>query len=197
MARTGSHVVSLYGRDGRRKYVTPSERARLIRTASSDSDALRGTLCLVLALTGCRISEALALTVSSIECSENFIAIRSLKKRGLLVVREIPIPPSLIRRLRRCCHLGNRAADERLFPWSRGWGWLQVKQVLIASGCTEGPHLTAKGLRHGFGIHAIRSGVPLTLVRKWLGHASLETTAIYLDVVGVEEREFAERMWGT
>jgi hypothetical protein len=29
----------------------------------------------------------------------------------------------------------------------------------------------------------------------WLGHASLRTTAIYGDVVGPDERAFAERMW--
>ncbi len=30
---------------------------------------------------------------------------------------------------------------------------------------------------------------------KWLGHQSLETTAIYMDAVGDEEREIAARMW--
>ena len=38
-------------------------------------------------------------------------------------------------------------------------------------------------------------GVPQNLVQRWLGHASATTTAIYLDAVGIEEREFAERMW--
>jgi site-specific recombinase XerD len=50
-------------------------------------------------------------------------------------------------------------------------------------------------LRHGFGIHAIRSGVPVNLVQRWLGHARLETTMIYLQALGSEEREIARRMW--
>jgi integrase/recombinase XerD len=29
----------------------------------------------------------------------------------------------------------------------------------------------------------------------WLGHARLETTAIYLDVSGEEERDLAKRFW--
>jgi len=33
------------------------------------------------------------------------------------------------------------------------------------------------------------------LVQRWLGHASLRTTSIYGDVMGPEERAFAERMW--
>lgn len=55
--------------------------------------------------------------------------------------------------------------------------------------------MTPKGLRHSFGIHAIRSGVPLNLVQRWLGHASMTTTAVYLDVLGEEEREIAARLW--
>lgn len=40
-----------------------------------------------------------------------------------------------------------------------------------------------------------RSGVPLNLVQRWLGHARMETTAIYLQAMGDEEREIAARMW--
>ncbi len=35
----------------------------------------------------------------------------------------------------------------------------------------------------------------LTMVKKSLGHASLATTAIYLDVMELEEREIAKRIW--
>ncbi|MGD9804096.1 MAG: tyrosine-type recombinase/integrase [Hyphomicrobiaceae bacterium] len=63
------------------------------------------------------------------------------------------------------------------------------------AGIASGPHATPKGLRHGFGLHAILSGVPINLVQKWLGHASLSTTPIYLEAVGSEERELAARMW--
>ena len=52
-----------------------------------------------------------------------------------------------------------------------------------------------KGLRHGFGVNAFQSNVPPHLVQRWLGHASLRTTAIYGDVVGAEERGFAARIW--
>jgi site-specific recombinase XerD len=50
-------------------------------------------------------------------------------------------------------------------------------------------------LRHSFGIHAIRKGISLNLVQRWLGHASMNTTAIYLQAIGNEEREMAARMW--
>ena len=58
----------------------------------------------------------------------------------------------------------------------------------------SGAKSSALGLRHGFAVHAVRK-VPITQVQKWLGHASLQTTAIYLNVSGTEERELARLLW--
>jgi integrase len=33
------------------------------------------------------------------------------------------------------------------------------------------------------------------MMQKWLGHARIETTAIYANAVGPEERAIASRMW--
>lgn len=33
--------------------------------------------------------------------------------------------------------------------------------------------------------------VPLNMLRKWMGHASIETTAIYANAVGAEEQQIA------
>lgn len=195
MERSANHILSLYGRDGRRKYVTPSERMAFIALALVEPNALVGTLCLILAYTGCRISEALRLIAARIEQQECFVAFITLKKRGRLVVREVPIPAELVARIEQHHRLSEVGPDARLFPWSRGRAWVLVKDVLLRSGCAPGPHCTCKGLRHGFGIHAIRSGVPLNLVSRWLGHSNIATTAIYLDATGDEEREIASRMW--
>jgi integrase len=54
-----------------------------------------------------------------------------------------------------------------------------------------------KGLRRGFGVKAFQSNVPPQPVQRWLGHASLRTTAISDDIIGPEERAFAARMWTT
>ena len=59
----------------------------------------------------------------------------------------------------------------------------------------HGPQACPKGLRHGYGIHAIRSGIQLNMLQKWMGHSSIETTAIYANAVRPEEMEIAQRMW--
>ena len=79
-------------------------------------------------------------------------------------------------------------------PLKRHMGYRWIKSVMQEAGI-EGAQAMPKGLRHAYGIHALRSGVPLNMVSRWLGHARLETTAIYAEAMGTEELEFADRMW--
>lgn len=189
--------LGLHAGDGRRKYVNGSERARLLAVLDT-REPLTRSFCLTLLHTGCRVSEALALTPAAIDCEAGLIAIRSLKKRGSPHVREVPVPEALIALLDRTHALSSRQAaldPLPLWPWSRTRAWRIVKAVMDEARVT-GLQACPKGLRHGFGVQAIRAGVPLNLLQKWLGHASLETTAIYANASGPEERAIAARMWG-
>jgi integrase/recombinase XerD len=188
--------ASLYSAAGLRKYLTPDERARFLAASLAEPRPFVRTLCLTLAYTGCRISEALALTAAAIQPAQGCIAIRTLKRRNqLVVVREVPVPSTLIEELERVYRLSSLPQLRRLWPLSRGRAWQLVKEVMKSAQITTGPHASPKGLRHGFGLHAIRCGVPLNLVQRWLGHTSMTTTAIYLQAIGNEEREIAARMW--
>jgi integrase/recombinase XerD len=55
----------------------------------------------------------------------------------------------------------------------------------MAAANISGTSAMPKGLRHGFGVNAFQSNVPPHLVQRWLGHASLRTTAIYGDVISL------------
>jgi integrase/recombinase XerD len=89
---------------------------------------------------------------------------------------------------------GGQGRRDRLWHWSRTTGSRRGKKIM-AEARIAGPPAMPTGLRHGFGVKAFQSKVPPHLVRRWLGHASLRTTAIYGDVVGPDERAFAARMW--
>lgn len=197
--RSGAAVTgSLYTHAGQRKYLTPDERRRFIIAANACGRPDLRTLCLTLAYTGCRISEALSLTASAIETGSGFIALRTLKQhRRETIIREIPVPAHVLAAIDEVHDLDHMARDARLWTISRCRAWQLAKAVMRAAGISEGLHATPKGLRHGFGIHAIRSGVPINLVQRWLGHARMETTAIYLQAMGSEEREIAARMWAS
>jgi len=181
---------SLYAPSGARKYINSAERARFLRAANTRDPALRA-LCLMLVYTGCRLSEGLNLTADAVQADNGTIAIVSLKKRRTGLIREVPVPDALIEAILKADAL---SAGDRIWPWRRTWAWTLVKRVMAQAGIA-GIHATPKGLRHGFAIHALECGIPLTMIQKWLGHAQLSTTAIYANAVGPEERNIAAKMW--
>ena len=185
---------NLFDAEGHRKYLTPRESRAFLRAASRAPEDVE-TFARVLCETGCRISEALALTGDRIDVGAGVIVFETLKKRRSGVHRAVPVSEALIGRLVEVHHLSvAEAAEARLWPWCRMTGYRRVLELMAAAGLS-GLHATPKGLRHGFAIAALEKGVPLTLVQKWLGHASLSTTAIYLNAVGAEERKIASRLW--
>ncbi|HEY4359701.1 MAG TPA: tyrosine-type recombinase/integrase [Bryobacteraceae bacterium] len=184
--------MRLYNDAGQRKYLTPEERSRFLCAAKESARDVR-VFCEILAHTGCRVSEALALTGGRIDLGAGVIVIESLKKRRKGLFRAVPVPPALLKLIEGAYDLA-AMRETRLVKWSRSTAWRRTKSVLAAAGI-EGAFASPKGLRHGFAICAVASEIPLNLVRRWMGHSSLEITSIYADAVGSIERRIAERMW--
>lgn len=191
MARTASvPTLSLHTSGGRRKYLTGGERTRFMASAAACPPTVE-TLCLALAWTGGRITEVLNLTFADLDMEAGTVSVHCLKKRRPGIVREVPVPTEFLLLLARV-HGPGRPHD-RLWSMARNTAWRHVKDVMLAAGVCS-PASSPKGLRHAFGVHAVRSGIPLNLLQRWLGHADIATTAIYTDVMGAEEREIATRM---
>src|SRR5271170_7298371 len=87
--------MQLYDGNGHRKYLTPSERQNFISASETALQQIR-TFCGTLAHTGCRISEALALTADRVDIDDGVLVIESLKKRRKGVYRAIPVPPAFL-----------------------------------------------------------------------------------------------------
>jgi integrase len=179
-------------RYGLRKYLTENERRAFLKRILRENDPLRRSFCLTLLFTGCRISEALNLTVERVDLSQKCLVFETLKQRQRGVFRAVPVPENLVAMLAKT--IAGLPSTARLWPFSRSTAYRLVKRVL-ASADVVGVMASPKGLRHGFGAACVSQNVPLPKVKKWLGHARLETTAIYLDVLGEEERELASRLW--
>jgi integrase len=193
--------MDLFDPRGHRLYMSADERAAF-RRAAKDADREVRTFCLVLLHTGCRISEALALTARSFDFSGKAIVFETLKKRRRGIFRAVPVPEEMLDTLDMAHGLKDAQkrrrrsnAEPPVWEWSRSTAFRRVKAVLDAAGVADGPHKTPKGLRHGYGVHAISSGVPLNMLSKWMGHASLEVTAIYANALGEEQHNIAARMW--
>jgi integrase len=191
----------LYDALGRRLYLTPGEREAFLRTALGQDRLIR-TFCSLLYYTGCRVSEALHLTPRRVDFADQVVIVESLKKRRKDVYRAIPVPPALldtldmVHGLKETQRRGRRhELDRPLWSWSRTTAWRRVVAVMTQADIAAGPHRVPKGLRHGYAIHALNTGVPLNMLSKWMGHSIMEITAIYANAVGAEQQAIAARMW--
>ena len=189
MGDTMWQPLSLHGRNGKRKYLNLVERELFIK-ASHQLPLQRKAFCLLLAYTGCRISEALQQNRQTLDVLELAVIFETLKQRRRGVFRSVPIPKELMELLL-------ELPDDRFFDFSRTTGWRIVKQVMSNAQIEGFEHTMPKGLRHSFGITHSTAKTPQNLIQRWMGHAKAETTRIYQDAVGVEERAFASATWGS
>lgn len=198
MRRTGTGEIALFSTSGIRKYLTLPERRRFCRAIQA-LDPARRLFCIVLMWSGGRVSEVLALTPAAVDLESGSVVLLTLKCRKRGVVRQIPLPRPLMRELAtkfaiRKMQQDPARARQRLWPWSRTTAWRLIKNVMARASIVT-LAASPKGLRHTFGVSAFQAKVPPHLVQRWLGHASLRTTAIYGDVIDEEERQFASQMW--
>jgi integrase/recombinase XerD len=189
-------AYSLYDERGRRKYLVPMERKTFLQ-AALDVGGETASFCAVMLFCGTRISEALAITPERIDDANCAISIRTLKRRAF-VIRTVPVPRKLLFFLDGVHHYRDaqrdpKRAGERLWWFSRTTAWRRIKCVMRYAAHPEFVS-KPKALRHAFGAEASMK-VALPMVQKWLGHAKLETTAIYTTLIGDEEREIAKKTW--
>ena len=182
----------MFDRSGNRKYLNSAERRAFLRAVKTVDDESRRAFLLTLFHTGCRISEALNVVTTRVDLMNGTITFETLKRRRNGCFRAIPVPDELTRELRSLAE--GKQPTERLWKFSRPTAYRTVKAVMRASRIV-GAMACPKGLRHGHGVACVAVKIPLTTIQKWLGHARIETTAVYLDVLGQEERSLARRLW--
>lgn len=185
---------SLHNADGQRKYLNQIERTRFL--ACTENYRLEIKLfAQLLYYTGARIAEIHNLMTNHIDFSNRSVVIETLKKRKRGVFREIPLPDFLLENLE--LHIKDLCIknenSSRLWYFSLRTASRYIKIIMLKAGIS-GIRASAKSLRHGYAVNAVQKA-PITLVKKWLGHGSIETTAIYLNIVGIEERKIAETVW--
>jgi len=153
------------------KYITQEEVIYILDKAKKDRYR-NYILLLVLSRTGMRVSEIVS--VQKRDLINNTIIVRDAKGRK---DRVIPLERELDNILG--LYTDRMNPKERLFPISDR----QVRNIVYKyapDGLDVHPHT----LRHSFAVHCLKSGMNLRSLQKILGHSNLNTTQVYLDVVG-------------
>ena len=165
--------------------------------------------------TGMRISElvrpgkdrspVLGLRVTDILWQENALIIRHAKRKGN-PPRRIDIDPSTLDMVRE--YLEKRPdKSEFVINIGRQMGYLVVRQAAERIGITEvGDSLISKRrhphphhLRHSLAVHSVRvtkgNYGDLIRLQAQLGHASVATTASYIQFSDEEQRKWYDDLW--
>ena len=148
-------------------------------------------LVITLLRTGGRIDEVLQLKAKDFSLENNTVRLKTLKRRGE-VYRVIPMHPELRSTILEYflnSHIDPRS-DEKLFKMTRQGVDKYFKKMQSSLNF----RIHAHKFRHTFAVKAIMSGVPLNVLQKWLGHASVFTTNVYTEITGIDTRGFMEQV---
>ena len=65
------------------------------------------------------------------------------------------------------------------------WRWVKtaVKRAEELGTIPPGKHISTHTLRHSYARHLLMNGIPINYLSRWLGHSSIQTTLIYLELV--------------
>ena len=143
------------------------------------------TIILIMMDCGLRVTECVTLQLKNFNFKKKTIIVKSLKKRGEEIMREIPLSTRLIESL--ADYIKQRkpqSENDFLFPGMEPDGHLSRKSVnrLCERLKKKNPafkDLHPHALRHTFATTMLASGAQLHQVKEMLGHSSYDTTLIY------------------
>jgi integrase/recombinase XerD len=207
MARAGQYgrILAIRTKRATRRTVTylEPEEARVVIAAvdtSSPSGRRDHALLLLLYNTGARVSEALALRPGDLRL-ERPRQVRFLGKGRK--ERICPLWSETASALRRVIRLdsGNEVIfkNHRGLPLSRdGVAYLLRKYVRLAAKGQSSQrlrHVTPHMLRHSCAVALLQAGVDVSVIRDYLGHASVATTSRYITTNLQMKRQVLDAFW--
>ena len=164
------------------EYLEADEVNAIIRAAPSPKAKL---LMLQQWRAGLRVSEALDLEVRDLSLDTASPTLRVHSGKGGKT-RLVPVHPELHGALNNALAYGD-ISQGRLIEshTTTAWRWVQaaVKRAEELGAISPGKHISTHTLRHSYARHLLMNGIPINYLSCWLGHSSIQTTLIYLELV--------------
>jgi len=196
-----------------RGFLAPAQVEAMIKSCDNLRDQV---LIRLLWRTGMRVSElvkpgkdknpVLGLRVENILWSENALIIRHAKRKDN-PPRKIYIDSQTLEMVKEYLQKGGNGGSEFVIPITRQMSYIVVRQAAERVGITEvGDRLVSQRrhphphhLRHSFATQSVKmtkgNYADLIRLQRHLGHASVSTTAGYLDIADEEQSEWYKKIW--
>ena len=101
--------------------------------------------------------------------------------------RIAPVHPELHSALASSLQFGNISQGDRLIKAARSTAdqWIRAARSKAeeARAIPARRRISSHTLRHSYARHLLVNGIPINYLSRWLGHSSIQTTLIYLELV--------------
>ena len=134
---------------------------------------------------GLRVSEALALEAADLSLNSDQPTIRVRLGKGYRS-RIVPVHPELLNALVAVLQFADLGRGSVIgVSRSTAWRWVQeaASRAVALGALTAGRRVGTHTFRHSYARHLLLHGVPINYLSRWLGHSSIQTTLIYLELV--------------
>ena len=163
------------------EYLEPDEVSAIIRAAPNPKAKL---LMLEQWRAGLRVSEALDLEVRDLSLDTTTPTLRVRSHKGGKS-RLVPVHPELHGALSSALAYGDISQGRivEAHP-TTAWRWVKtaVKRAEELGAISSGKRIGTHTLRHSYARHLLMNGIPINYLSRWLGHSSIQTTLIYLEL---------------
>lgn len=170
------------------KYFNRDEIGRILDMVKNEPK--KYLLISLLWQTGARVSEILGIQVKDIDFHNKSLRITTLKQKRR-PQRAIPTQGNLLGLLGAYIASNELKRDDFVLDITRQRAHQIVREAVSRAGLDDErahPHT----FRHSFAVFAVLSGVPILVIKNWLGHSNIQNTLIYMQVMGSDTRGFYE-----
>ena len=134
---------------------------------------------------GLRVSEALDLEAADLSLNSDQPTLRVRQGKGNRS-RIVPVHPELHNALTAVLQFADLGRGSVIgVSRSTAWRWVQeaASRAVALGALTAGRRVGTHTFRHSYARHLLLHGVPINYLSRWLGHRSIQTTLIYLELV--------------
>jgi integrase len=172
-------------------YFTKPEIDQILAELWKKQNLRNYLLVLLLWQTGARISELLSVKVYDIDFFNATIKLQTLKRK-IRTERVLPLKPQTLGLLALYINQFGLQREDKIFKISRQQAFRIVKKAVLEVFSHDTKRAHPHVLRHSFAVYALSQGVPITVVRSWLGHRNITSTLIYTQALAQDTRRFFE-----